>query len=75
MAWRNDQVSQLETQKIIAAVSDVFSDVREIVRANSDDQELAFVTGDMVVADQEKAVAAIEATGIHVLSKIRIADL
>ncbi len=66
--------SQLDKQKIIAAVSDVFSDVREIVRANSDDQELAFVTGDMVVADQEKAVAAIEATGIHVLSKIRIAD-
>lgn len=53
----------------------LFVNAREIVRANAAPDEYAFATDDMVVADREKAIAALKESGVEVLSKIRISDL
>ncbi len=54
---------------------ELFSNARALVRANAGENELAFVTDEMTVSQQEKSVKAFEESGYKVLSKIRISDL
>ena len=53
----------------------LFANARAIVRADAPENEYAFVTDTMTVADQEKAAAALAASGVNIRSKIRISDL
>ncbi len=53
----------------------LFANARAIVRADAPENEYAFVTDTMAVADQEKAAAALAASGVNIRSKIRISDL
>lgn len=53
----------------------LFSNARTIMKANAPENELAFVTDVMTVAQQKKAVEALEKEGVSVKSKIRISDL
>ena len=55
-------------------ISELFVNARTIVRANAPENEIAFVTDDMLVSRQEKAVDMLNKAGIEVKSKIRIAD-
>ena len=55
--------------------AEYFSDVRPLTRADEDENEFAFTTGEIKVSDADKAVAELEQAGIKVLSKIRISDL
>lgn len=59
------------SEKILA----LFPNARFIVRSDASENELAFVTESLVVADQIKAAAELEKSGITVKSKIRISDL
>ncbi len=61
-----------EAEKKIVSL---FPDTRIIARADAPENELAFVAGNMIVADQEKAVEELENSGIKVRSRIRISDL
>lgn len=54
---------------------ELFSNARALVRANAGENELAFVTDEMTVSQQEESVKALEEAGHKVLSKIRISDL
>ncbi len=67
--------STLDKQTVIEKVASLFRNSRSIVRTNAPENEFAFVTDSMVVNRQEEAIAALEQDKIHVLSKIRIADL
>ena len=62
-------------QKTLEKINSLFGEVRTIARSGAPENELAFVTGDMKVSDQKKAIAALEADGVKVLSKIRVSDL
>ena len=59
------------SEKILA----LFPNARFIVRSDASENELAFVTESLAVADQIKAAAELEKSGITVKSKIRISDL
>ena len=67
--------STLDKKQVKQRVKELFTNAHSISRTDSAENEYAFVTGSMVVSDQQKAVAALEEGGIKVLSKIRIADL
>lgn len=67
--------SAQDKQTVLAKAAELFSNPREIVRAHAAVGELAFVTDEMTVSEQNKAVAALQESGARVLSKIRIADL
>lgn len=62
-------------QELLNKMQQLFVNVREIVRANAASDEYAFATDDMVVAERERAIAALKEDGVEVLSKIRISDL
>lgn len=64
-----------DKQSAFNKAQELFSDVSAIVRANEPADETAFVTGEMTVSVQEKAVKAFEDAGFKVVSKIRISDL
>ena len=64
-----------DKQSAFNKAQELFSDVSAIVRANEPADETAFVTGEMTVSAQEKAVKAFEDAGFKVVSKIRISDL
>lgn len=64
-----------DKQAAFQKAQELFSNARALVRANAGDKELAFVTDQMTVAQQEKSVKAMEEAGYQVLSKIRISDL
>lgn len=66
--------AEAEDKKAAAEkAAELFPDMKVIVRADAGENEFAFVTGSMKVADQEKTIAALEAAGVTVQSKIRIA--
>ncbi len=67
--------SALDKKQVKQKVKELFNNAHTISRTDSAENEYAFVTDSMVVADQQKAAAALEESGIKVLSKIRIADL
>lgn len=67
--------SDLSKQAVLDMVSALFKNARSILRTNASENEFAFVTDDMLVSEQENAITALEKNDIHVLSKIRIADL
>ncbi len=64
-----------DKQAAFQKAQELFANVSALVRANAGGNELAFVTDEMTVARQEKAVQALEEAGYQVLSKIRISDL
>ena len=64
-----------DKQSAFNKAQELFSDVSAIVRANEPANETAFVTGEMTVSAQERAVKAFEDAGFKVVSKIRISDL
>lgn len=67
--------STLGKEKVFDRVSALFRNARAIVKANAPENEFAFATDDMTVAEQINALSALENDGIKVLSKIRISDL
>lgn len=67
--------SALDKKQVKQKVKELFNNAHTISRTDSAENEYAFVTDSMVVSDQQKAAAALEESGIKVLSKIRIADL
>ena len=67
--------STLGKEKVFDRVSALFRNARAIVKANAHENEFAFATDDMTVAEQINALSALENDGIKVLSKIRISDL
>lgn len=67
--------SALDKKQVKQKVKELFNNAHTISRTDSAENEYAFVTDSMVVADQQKAATALEESGIKVLSKIRIADL
>ncbi len=68
-------LSNLSKQEVMKKAADLFVNARAIVRTNAPENEIAFVTDEMMVTEQERAVAALEEAGIQVVSKIRISDL
>ena len=69
------RVTGKDKQAAFQKAQELFANARPLVRANAGDNELAFVTDEMTVTQQEKAVKALEEAGVQVLSKIRISDL
>ena len=67
--------SELDKQTVFDKVSSLFKNARTIVKANAPENEFAFATDDMTVAEQLNALSSLENDGIKVLSKIRISDL
>ena len=67
--------STLDKQQVFDKISALFRNARAIVRTNAPENEFAFVTDDMTVAEQINALSSLENDGIKVLSKIRISDL
>ena len=67
--------SELDKQTVLSKVSALFRNARVIVKANAPENEFAFATDEMTVAEQTNALSALENDGIQVLSKIRISDL
>ncbi len=63
-----------DKQAALEKASQLFTNARTIVRANAPENEIAFVTDNMTVAGQEKAVDELSKAGVTVKSKIRIAD-
>ena len=64
-----------DKQSAFEKAQELFSDARVIVRADAPKGEMAFVTGEMTVEKQEKAIEAMKEAGYEILSKIRISDL
>ncbi len=59
----------------LAKATELFGEVNELVRTNAPENEVAFITGDVVVADRDKAVETLKANGVEVKSIIRVSDL
>ena len=64
-----------DKQSAFNKAQELFSNAHAIVRSDSAESELAFITDEMTVSQQNKAVEAFENAGYKVLSKIRISDL
>lgn len=64
-----------DRQSAFEKAQELFSDARVIVRADAPKGEMAFITGEMTVEKQEKAIEAMKEAGYEILSKIRISDL
>lgn len=64
-----------DKQSAFNKAQELFANAHVIVRADADKKELAFVTDEMTVTAQDKAVSAFEKAGYRVLSKIRVSDL
>lgn len=64
-----------DRQAVFGMASELFRNPRVIVRANAAENELAFVTDEMTVKEQQNAIARLEENGVKVMSKIRISDL
>ncbi len=70
------RVSGMMTEdQMLKKAAEFFGEVKPIAISGAKPSEAAFCTGEMLVADQEKAAARLEESGIEILSKIRIADL
>lgn len=65
----------ISEDQMLKMAEECFGEVKPIALSGAKPSETAFCTGEMVVADQEKAAAKLEKSGIEILSKIRIADL
>ena len=61
--------------QMLKKAAECFGEIHQIALSGAKSNETAFFTEEMKVADQEKAAALLEESGIEILSKIRIADL
>lgn len=67
--------SAIDKQTLTEKIKALFGEVKFLAKANAPENEYAFVTGEMVVAEQQNAIDELEKNGIKILSVIRISDL
>ena len=58
-----------------AKAAELFPGMKPVVRPDAAENEFAFVTGEMTVADRNKLLEELKASGAEIKSVIRIADL
>ncbi len=65
----------MEEEQLMKKAAECFGEISPIAVSGAKPNEAAFCTAEMKVADQERAAAKLEESGIEIMSKIRIADL